>query len=117
MAPGPIKKEQGPRKQDWEHGEGQDPMGPASAPGEIGVGAAEVSQYVDIGEVGTNDECRRAESRSIPQAAAGERDPDKGMADRIYSSLASISSWTLPCNAPETGQPFLAASAALAKPD
>ena len=89
-------------------------MGPATAEGEVGGGAAEIGDGVDVGKVGADDQCGSAQRGAPAEPAAGQAGADEGVADRVYASLASSSSCTLPLSAPDTGHPSLAASAALA---
>ena len=79
------------RQQERKHSEGENPVAPAPAPLEVSGGTGEVGEHVQIGEVDPDDQCSGAECGSSAQSAAGEGDPDERMADRIYSSLASMS--------------------------
>ena len=92
-------------------------VGPAPPPLEVGGGAGEICEGIYVREVGTDDERGGAKCRPPCEAAPRQRGPNKGMTERVYSSLASISIFTLPSSAPDTGHPFFAASAALANPD
>ena len=71
-------------------------MAPAPAPLQVRGGTGEVCQDIDIREVGPDDEGSGAERASPAQAGPGERGAYEGVADRVYSSLASISIWTFP---------------------
>ncbi len=75
-----------------------------------------MGQDVEVGEIRPDDQRRGAERRPTAQATPSQSGAGEGVANRIYSSLASISSSTLPWSAPDTGHPFLAPSAALTKP-
>ena len=112
----PVNEQQKAGEQQRQEEKRQDTMSPAPPPGEVRLGLSEVRHDVDVREVGPHDQRCGPECGPTSQATARERDADQSVADRIYSSLASMSSWTFPCRAPETGQPFLAASAAWAKP-
>ncbi len=103
-------------QQKWQHADGQDPVGPTAPELQIGGRAIQIRQNIQIGKIGADDQSGGAERCSPAQAAPGERGAGKRVADRVYSSLASRSIWTLPCSAVETGQPRLASSAALANP-
>ena len=92
-------------------------MGPAAPPFEVGGGAGEVCEGIDVGKIGANYERGGAQCRPPGEAAPRQGGTNQGMTERVYSSLASISIFTLPSSAPETGHPFLAASAALANAD
>jgi len=66
---------------------------------------------------GTEDQRSGTKCRPPGKPAPSQRGTDQGMTERVYSSLASISIFTFPSSAPETGHPFLASSAALANAD
>lgn len=112
----PMQPQQCRREEEREQNERQHPVGPAPAPLQIGSGAREVGDDIEVGKVGADDQGRGAQCRSLPQAGPRKSGAGQRMTDGVYSSLASMSIWTFPCSAPDTGQPFLAASAALAKP-
>ena len=90
-------------------------VGPAAPPLEVGGGAGEICNDIYVREIGADDERGAAKCRPPGEAAPRQRSTDQGMTERVYSSLASISICTLPASAPDTGHPFLAASAALVK--
>jgi hypothetical protein len=92
-------------------------MGPAAPPLEVGGRIGEVCEGIYVREIGADDERGGAECRPLCEAAPRQRGTNESMAERVYSSLASISILTLPSSAPDTGHPFLAASAALANAD
>jgi hypothetical protein len=92
-------------------------VGPAAPPLEVGGGAGEVCEGVYVGEIGADDQRRGTKCRPPGEAAPRQSGTNQGVTERVYSSLASISIFTLPSSAPETGHPFLAASAALANAD
>ena len=92
-------------------------MGPAAPPLEVGGRAGEICEGIYVRKIGAGDECGGAECRPLCEAAPRQRGTNQSMTERIYSSLASISIFTLPASAPDTGHPFLAASAALANAD
>jgi hypothetical protein len=87
-----VKQEKQSRQQEGEYCEGQHTVAPAPAPLEIGGRTVEIGEHVQIREVGSDDQCGGSQRGSPAQPAAGERGSDQRMADRIYSSLASISS-------------------------
>ena len=91
-------------------------MGPAPPDREVGVGAIEIGEDVDVGKVAADEQGGGGKSRAPAQPAAGQAGADQRMADWVYASLASSSSWTFPLSAPDTGQPSRAVLAALAKP-
>ena len=92
-------------------------MGPAPPPLEVGGGVGEICEGIDVREIGADDERGGAECRPLCEAAPRQRGTNQSVTERVYSSLASISTFTLPSSAPDTGHPFLAASAALANAD
>ena len=92
-------------------------MGPAAPPLQVGDRVAEICEGIYVREISADDERGGAECRPLCEAAPRQRGTNKSMAERVYSSLASISILTLPSSAPDTGHPFLAASAALANAD
>ena len=85
------KKEQSSQRERKEC-ERKHSMTPAPAPLEIGGRPTEIGDRVDIGEIGPDDQCRGAECGSPSQSAAGEGGSYQCVADRVYSSLASMSS-------------------------
>lgn len=111
-----MKEQQRAREQEREHCEGKNAVAPPAAPFQVGRGPGEISEHVQIREVGPDNQGSGAEGGPFSEAAPGQSGADQSVADRVYSSLASISICTFPCNAPETGHPFLADSAALANP-
>ena len=92
-------------------------MSPAAPPLEVGGRAGEICEGIYVREVGADNKRGGAKCRPLREAAPRQRGTNQGMTERIYSSLASISICTLPSRAPDTGHPFLAASAALANPN
>jgi hypothetical protein len=92
-------------------------VGPAAPPFEISGRAGEICQSIYIREIGAHDERGGPKRRPPGEAAPRQRGTNQGMTERVYSSLASISIFTLPSSAPETGHPLFAASAALTNPD
>ena len=102
---------------DGEQRQRENSVRPAAPPLEVSGRAGEISESIYVRKVGADDKRRRAKGGSPGEAAPRQRGPDQGMTERVYSSLASISIFTLPSRAPDTGQPFLAASAARAKAD
>jgi hypothetical protein len=92
-------------------------VGPAAPPLEVGCRAGEICEGIYVRQVGADDERCSTECGPPGEAAPRECGPNQGMTERVYSSLASISIFTLPSRAPDTGHPFLAASAALANAD
>jgi hypothetical protein len=87
-----VDEEEQSCQQEGKHRQGKDTVAPATAPLEIGGGAGEVGEYVQIGKVGSGDQCGGAECGPSAQSAAGEGGTDQRMANRVYSSLASMSS-------------------------
>lgn len=110
-----MKQQKKTGEEKGQHDQGENAVAPAAAPLQVGCRPGEVSDRVYVGEVSPDDQGAGAECGAFAEAGPRERSPGKRVADGVYSSLASISSWTFPCSAPETGQPFFAASAALAK--
>ena len=86
-----MKQQKESCQQERKHSEGENTVAPAPTPLEISGGTREVGEHVQIGEVSPDDQCSTAECGSSAQSAAGEGRPDQRMADRIYSSLASMS--------------------------
>jgi hypothetical protein len=86
-----VDQEKQSRKHEWKHYNGEDTVSPAPAPLEIGGGAGEVGEYVQIGKIGADDQCGRAERGPSAQSAPGKGNPDQRLADWVYSSLASMS--------------------------
>ena len=111
-----MQNQEAARQKEGKDREGENAMSPSAPPLQVGCWAGEIGQNIEIREVGSNDEGRSAERGSSAELRPGQSSPHEGMADGVYSSLASISSCTFPCKALETGHPFFAASAALLKP-
>jgi hypothetical protein len=88
-------------------------VGPAAAEGEIRGRTVEVGERVDVRKVGADEERRGPKGRAFPETGARQTGADQGVADRVYASLASSSSCTLPFSACETGQPSFAFCAAV----
>lgn len=92
-------------------------MRPAAPPLEVRCRTGEICESVYVRKIGAEDERGRAKCGPPGEAAPRQRSPNQGVTERVYSSLASNSIFTLPSRAPDTGHPFLAASAALPNAD
>ena len=103
----PIKEQKEASKQERQNAERENSVTPPPAPFQVGRRAGEVGQCIDIRKIRPNDQGGGAERGPFAQSAPRESRAYERMADRVYSSLASMSTWTLP---------FLAASAAFRKP-
>jgi hypothetical protein len=103
-------------EQNRKNKEREEAVTPSPSPFQISQGAAQHGNNIEVGEVGADDQRGGSPCRATAEAGLGECRAEKGMTERVYSSLASSSSCTLPWSAVDTGHPFLAASAALANP-
>lgn len=74
-------------------------MRPPSAKRQACRGSVEQGHYVDVGEVGADEECGGTEGGAPPETTPRQRGADQGVADRIYASLASSSIGTFPLSA------------------
>ena len=86
-----MQQEEQSSEHERKNGERKHSVAPTPAPLEIGGGAGEVSDGVNIGKIGPDDQCRGAKCGSPSQSAAGQGGSYQCVADRVYSSLASIS--------------------------
>jgi hypothetical protein len=70
-------------------------MAPSAAPLEIGGGAREVSQGIEVRQARPNDEGAGAECGTFTQTAPRQSGANQRMAERVYSGLGSIGKWRL----------------------